>query len=192
MARVIRAERSGPAIVRAELQSVRERASRILADAAEEAEALRAAAREQGRAAGLADAARQLLEVARARASALQEVQQSGLHAVLLVAAALLGDAVRAEPERILELLDPQLERVRRARWVVLHLHPEDARWLEQHAPELSERAGYAGQLELRADPEIARGGCLLESNLGELDARIETRLAELDSALGLRAAGAR
>jgi flagellar assembly protein FliH len=83
-------------------------------------------------------------------------------------------------------LIARQLARVRRAQGIVLKVHPLDAAWLQQHATELSQRAELEGQLELRADATIARGGCLIESTLGEVDARIETRIAELARVLGL------
>ena len=85
--------------------------------------------------------------------------------------------------------LAPHLARVRRAQHIVLKLHPADAHWLAPHAAELRERVGLPGDIEVRADASISRGGCLVESSLGRIDARIETRLSELTRALGLSTA---
>jgi flagellar biosynthesis/type III secretory pathway protein FliH len=71
----------------------------------------------------------------------------------------------------------------------VLRLHPEDAGWLAQHEHALAELCKLSqleGSLELRTDPTLTRGGCCIESNLGDLDARVETRLTLLAAALGL------
>jgi flagellar assembly protein FliH len=197
MGRVIRAERSGPQVVRAEMSvanraadqivgEAQREAEHILAEARSQAELLRAAASTEGFAAGQADAAKQLFDVARLRSEVLRKAEQEALRAVLLVAAELLGETLQAEPSQIAVLLEPHLARIRRAEAIVLRLHPADASWLERHEGELRKRAGLDCPIELRSDAEIARGGCVIESNLGELDARVETRLAALARALGL------
>jgi len=186
MARVIRAQRSGPSVVRAEVYDARREAARILEQARAEAEAMRAEAFATGHAAGQAAAARQLFDLAELRHATLQSAERQTLQAVLLVAAELVGRTLHADPEPILALLAPQLARVRRAQSIVLKLHPLDAAWLERNLTKLHAHAELEGQLELRPDATIARGGCMIESTLGEIDARIETRIAELARALGL------
>ncbi|HEX4354548.1 MAG TPA: FliH/SctL family protein [Polyangiales bacterium] len=207
MGRVIRAERVGARVVRAEVsdarrdaqqieelarlearriaEDARAHADRILAEARAEGESLRDAAIAEGNAIGRAEATKQLVDFARLRGDTLRKAEQQALQAVLLVAAQLLGETLRAEPSQITRLLEPHLTRLRRAETLILHLHPDDAAWLERH-PRALEGVGLEGSIELRTDPAIARGGCLVESNLGELDARIETRVAELARALGL------
>jgi flagellar biosynthesis/type III secretory pathway protein FliH len=39
--------------------------------------------------------------------------------------------------------------------------------------------------LEPRADDRVSRGGCILETPLGIVDARLEVQLAALERALG-------
>jgi len=71
----------------------------------------------------------------------------------------------------------------------VLRLHPDDAAWLQDHPEplnELREQHTLASSLELRSDSTITRGGCVVESSIGDLDARVETRLTLLASALDL------
>jgi flagellar assembly protein FliH len=187
MARVIRAQRTGPSVLCAEVYDARREAVQILDTARAQAETLRATALAAGHAAGHATAAMQLFDVAKLRHETLRSAEQQALQAVLLVAAELVGKTLSADPAQIAALLAPHLARIRRAQSIVLKVHPADADWLQRHAAELSERADLEGQLELRPDASIARGGCLIESTLGEVDARIETRLSELARALGLR-----
>jgi flagellar biosynthesis/type III secretory pathway protein FliH len=68
----------------------------------------------------------------------------------------------------------------------VLRANPGVACGLDQPTAALQLRAGLDCPIELHSDAQITRGGCVIESNLGELDARIETRLSELARALGL------
>jgi flagellar biosynthesis/type III secretory pathway protein FliH len=202
MGRVIRAQRTGPRVVPAEVFDAKREAARLLAEAQQQAEQLRADAQAQaallrtaavadGFSAGRAEATQQLFDVARLRSEALHKTEQQALRAVLLVAAELLGETLRADPAQIAVLLEPHLARMRRAEMIMLRVHPADASWLEQHRAALQLRAGLDCPIELHSDAQITRGGCVIESNLGELDARIETRLSELARALGLEEASA-
>jgi flagellar biosynthesis/type III secretory pathway protein FliH len=67
------------------------------------------------------------------------------------------------------------LERVRRASRVRVRVHPSDAAQLIELEAEVVE------------DPSITRGGCVVESELGEVDARLEVRLDALARAIGAR-----
>jgi flagellar assembly protein FliH len=103
----------------------------------------------------------------------------------LVLAAKLAGRAFEREPEALDALIEPLLARVRRARKVLLRVSPEAAAYVEGRVASLIEAVELKGALEVVADPAIEAGGCLIESSLGELDARLETRVSELARALG-------
>ncbi len=67
---------------------------------------------------------------------------------------------------------------------VAIILHPEDLVLLEQHQSSLLNRAGAYPIIKFRADPKITRGGCLVETRFGELDARRETKIELLKKAV--------
>jgi flagellar assembly protein FliH len=57
-----------------------------------------------------------------------------------------------------------------------IHVNPEDASLLGPHWPE--QQASQSGQkLELVPNPDIRRGGCLVEGEHGSVDARVDTQL---------------
>jgi flagellar assembly protein FliH len=60
---------------------------------------------------------------------------------------------------------------------VAVHLHPDDAEMLAQHG-------GIGPQVQLSADPAVELGGCLLVSERGTLDARLEVQVEALRAAL--------
>jgi flagellar assembly protein FliH len=189
MARVIRAARSGPSVVPAALYAAQTDAAQVRARAERDADAMRSQAHADGYAAGRAEAAKQLFDLAGAERELKRKNERDMLQAVLLVAAELMGSTLRAEPETIVALLAPHLTRMQRAQQLVLRLHPDDAGWLAQHESALAQLyqlSQLEGSLELREDAALTRGGCCIESNLGDLDARVETRLTLLAAVLGL------
>jgi flagellar assembly protein FliH len=67
---------------------------------------------------------------------------------------------------------------------VMIILNPEDYALLEQHQSSLLNRAGAHPVFKFRSDAKIARGGCLVETKFGELDARRETKIELLRKAV--------
>jgi len=90
----------------------------------------------------------------------------------------LLSDELTLAPERIARLVERELTRLRGAREVRLELHPDDLVLLPAPA-ELAARFELA-QLTLAPAVELTRGGCIVGSERGEIDARIETRVARM------------
>jgi len=191
MGRVIRAERMGPAVVTVETLHARASAQSIRAQAERDAEAIRRDAEHAGYVAGNAAAAKLLFELQQLRSDLIERTQREATQVALLVAGELLGQSLRADPALVQSLLAPHLARMRRAQQLVLRLHPDDIAWLQEHPQQLEalcKTSQLEGSISLRADPEITRGGCVVESNLGALDARVETRLQLIGEALGLPA----
>ena len=101
----------------------------------------------------------------------------SGVAQLTSALVALLGEELRLRPEHIQSVVERELARVRRARSVELRLHPADLELMPSSIA-LSERAELRGTLTFTPDPALERGGCVLVTNLGEVDARLETRLS--------------
>lgn len=107
-------------------------------------------------------------------------------HAVMLAAEAaikltsgipLAADVVEAYVREALNLVEQDTE-------VAIILNPQDLAMLEQHQSSLLNRAGGKPVIKFRADEKIGRGGCLVESKFGELDARRETKIEMLRKAV--------
>jgi flagellar assembly protein FliH len=58
-------------------------------------------------------------------------------------------------------------------------LHPDDFAYISAHKERLE--AGHA--LELVEDRSIGRGGCLVHTEVGDVDTRIEQQFAEIERA---------
>jgi flagellar biosynthesis/type III secretory pathway protein FliH len=141
---------------------------------------VRRAARAEGEASATAAVAARLFEAERRRDAALGEAERDLAKLALAAARRIVGDELTLAPERILDIVREALDRARRARRIVVRVHPDDAATL---------RALADGALPyaIEEDPAIARGGLVLETELGEVDARIETKLAALEKALERR-----
>jgi type III secretion system HrpE/YscL family protein len=177
------ARREAEAIV----QTAREEAAALLEAARREVESLRAEARREGLQLGQADAsALHVREAARRAEQAAQEAEAVGQLAVE-VARAILGREAAAGPEVLRDVVQRTLARVRRARRIVLRVHPADVA-MAREASRTWLPAGMEPELlEVESDASVDRGGVVVESELGRLDARLETQLGAIARALAGR-----
>jgi flagellar assembly protein FliH len=111
------------------------------------------------------------------------EMERALLSLALAIGAQLARRALRQEPAQIIAIVRECLKQLPLAsREVRVRLHPEDAAVVRaQLAPVAGEHAWT-----LIDDATLTRGGCLIESEHSQLDARFESRLQALAaSALG-------
>jgi len=187
MARVIRADRTGPQIVPAAVVDAHAQARAIVQRAEAAAERQRQAALALARAQAQAELAAEWLRLAQQRDRQLAAIEPQVIELSLLASKRIIGEQLALAPRAIADLVAPLLARVRRARQVTLRVHPLDRPALEPALAALCERAELAASVQLELDPELERGDCVVISDIGVLDARIETQLQALSRALGVR-----
>ena len=166
------------------LDQAQREAEQLVEDARHQADALREQARQQG----LAQAQRESLELlGRARAEydrLLRHHEPDMLELALGVAQRIIRRAVSLDEQIIRDVVAQTLEQVRHRRQILVLVHPDDLRRLEPERPALQGLIEGAS-LYLEADPQISPGGCVIETESGRIDARLEVQLAAIKSALG-------
>ena len=159
-------------------------AERILRQAQEESERVRAQAAAEGRERGLA-AVTELLAAARAQASRSRQAAAPELRVLAVrIAEKILGRELSQRPEAVVDIVREALVAAGTARQVSIRCHPDDLAALERGRPRLLERATRAQLLQLRADPNLGRGSCIVETELATIDARLSTQLDAIERAL--------
>jgi flagellar assembly protein FliH len=94
-------------------------------------------------------------------------------HTALALARQVVRSELQTHPELIARVAAESVEALLdSARHLVLRLHPDDLALVADGAADALASRGT----RLVADPAIERGGCLLESDSGRVDARIATR----------------
>ena len=91
--------------------------------------------------------------------------------------------AVRVEQDRelVLETVRRGLDRVGAQRVVRVRVHPDDASVVRAW---LDERGGEGARWELRPDGGVTIGGCVIDTEAGEVDARLDVQLAQIAAQL--------
>jgi len=63
---------------------------------------------------------------------------------------------------------------------VVVRVHPEEREFLELLVGEIAEQFGQSKHVRLVADESVNRGGCVIQTEAGEVDGRIETQVSRI------------
>ena len=168
----------------AQVFDARLEAEQILRQAQAEAERIRAQAAAEGRERGLA-AVTELLVGARAAASRVRSASAAELRVLAVrIAEKIIGRELAHRPEAIVDIVAEALGNVGAARQVTVRCHPDDLQALERGRPRLLERCTRSPAVHLRADATVGRAGCVVETELASLDARLSTQLDAIERAL--------
>jgi flagellar assembly protein FliH len=122
-----------------------------------------------------------ILEVARLKPALYAAVERDVTKLALEVAKKIVHREIQADREIIITLVKVALSHVSEKSAVTVHLHPVDYNYLLEHRAELTNGAGNGREIMLLADKSIERGGCLVQSECGDIDARIEEEFREVE-----------
>jgi flagellar assembly protein FliH len=124
-----------------------------------------------------------LIEGFDAQLRALEDrIAQSVVDTAVTLARQVVRAELQTRPELVARVAQEAVGAVMlSARHLRLRLNPEDLALVEAGAGE----ALRTREVMLQPDPALARGGCLVESDLGRVDARLETRWAQAAALFG-------
>lgn len=160
-----------------------------------EREAQRAQARSEGyaegQAQGLAEAHTRLaaavaaVEAAAAELTARRDalcdaVEPAAVSLALAGAEQVVGAALDVNPELIENAARGALRRLVERDHVVVLVNPSDLEHMRVYATDLADRLGGVASLDVQAERRVASGGVIVQTPVGDVDARLDTRLAQL------------
>lgn len=149
---------------------------------------------EQGERAGLEAAAGRmegLLKSLEQMLSDLENLQRRACHDLenemvrlaLEVARKVVGREVQADVETVAGIVRDAVNRVEHAEHITLRMNPGDMQRLTELKPRLLDELAEAGRARFETDASITSGGCRVESDSGDIDARLEQRFKVVEAA---------
>jgi flagellar assembly protein FliH len=159
-----------------------------LAQAESDADTLRAQAREQGLREGREEALAMLTPALEALAQAAEAVQADQharadrleRHAVdlaLFLAEKVIGGAIAVQPDQVIEAVRGALRGIVDRERVTVLVHPEDLHMVRDAMDGLRATLGGIEHCEVQAERRVSRGGAVVRTPEGDVDARVETKL---------------
>jgi flagellar assembly protein FliH len=160
-----------------------------------EAEAARAAGHDAGFQAGMAEAQAQMAAgitalqaaadaVAAERARVSAAVEAAAVELALRIAEQAIGATIAAQPETVVDVVRGALRRLVERERVTVLVNPEDLELVRGAAEALASELGGIESCDVQAERRVARGGAIVRTIEGEVDATLPTKLARAREAV--------
>jgi len=160
-------------------------------DTQERIEAARQQGRVEGETAGaqranqrldplMTDLSAMLAELARLRPRLRSEAEEDTVKLALAIARRVLHRELSADPEAVLGLVKAAFQKLSARETHRLRVAPQDAAVIEEHRTRLH----LPADLEVASDASLPRGSAVFETSRGELDASVDTQIAEIEHGL--------
>jgi flagellar assembly protein FliH len=174
-----------------EIESVERRITEAVAVAEErleaansEAERVRESARAEGRRDGLSEWMETVASLRAERTRLEAEARDDMLKLAFRVASQIIEQTVDLNPGVVEGMVERSLAHVRGESEVEVRVHPADRPVLEEAKSRFEAELGGA-RVQIREDETVDRGGCILETAMNRVDARVAVQLDSLRAALG-------
>jgi flagellar assembly protein FliH len=116
-------------------------------------------------------------ELLAVRAGFYDQAESEMIDLVITVAKTVISQELEANPSLVQKVVLSAVEQLRVRERMTIRVNPADFAEAEKTVPELSKEIEDIEKLSFKSDPLITRGGCLVETNIGMIDARLETQL---------------
>jgi flagellar assembly protein FliH len=116
-------------------------------------------------------------QVASNRERWLAEWEASAIQLAVAIAGRILRTELAADPELARSMISDALQTAAGSTRLRVRLHPEDVVLLGDRAEDVVKSLASCGEATILADETIERGGSVVETQHGVIDARLETQL---------------
>ncbi|HEY8561476.1 MAG TPA: FliH/SctL family protein [Pyrinomonadaceae bacterium] len=182
-----------PKVVKNQIVSARREAARIIEEAEEfavaigresiaAAENLKAQAFREGTENALTEFERNLIESREIREKVWRETEKDLLRLAVRLAERIVGREIEKDDQATVEIVSTALQNARQQEKLTVRVNPKDLPAIEKQTERFA--SGRIRFIDFVADPRVASSGCMIESEVGTIDARLETQLRVLERAL--------
>ena len=119
-----------------------------------------------------------------ARQMLLTESEDAVVRLSLAIAHRFVDTAAAQNSDLIKQTIKTAVKMVTEKEKVVIRINPDDLEEVRAHLDDIIFIGDGIGKLEVRPDKKVDLGGCVVETEAGNIDARLESRFAEIEKAL--------
>lgn len=118
------------------------------------------------------------------REDLLKSSEETVMRLALAVARRVILEAIEVDGEVVLETVRRALRHIIDKENVTIRVNPEDLKIVREHSSEWLGIVEGTRSLEIEEDDRIRRGGCLVETEAGNVEAQIDKQIQTLEKAL--------
>ncbi len=168
-----------------EAREIKEKGRALLTKVEEKSRLKQEEGFKKGQEEGLAQFNEMILAFEKKNGAFVSKLEKEIVSLVYEIGEKILGKELSNHEDSILDLIREALQNAGGQNVIVL-VNPEDLVIVRQNQSQLIAAIDASRTLQIRASEKVARHGCLIETEIGTLDAQLETQLAAIKKALGL------
>lgn len=167
------------------IDAAERRAEEIKSAAAKAFEEAKQNGYSEGLAQGAKDAASTAIRLLEQGGSIEAKLAEEAAKLALAICKTVIGEAVKVDPALVRKVAERALQQSIAGDTVTIFVHPDDSEQINSALDHLRRLAGGAKVL-VETDSMLTRGGCLVRTEYGEVDASIELLIGSVAQRLGL------
>lgn len=125
-------------------------------------------------------------ELSKLRGKMYPKVEREMIEMVVGLAKKVIHNELAIREDRIQEMIRLAVQSVLDKETMVIKINPADQGYAESFRPELHQMFSEIKNITFEASPAMERGGCVIETNFGTVDARIKNLDEQIDKILNL------
>lgn len=119
-------------------------------------------------------------EISRVRKDFYKNCEEEMIHLAVNVAKTVIGTEINSDPKLVQSVIKKAVLQLQNREEMTIAVNPDDLAEAEKFRSKLSLLIKDIDKVTFKSDHLIARGGCVVETNIGSIDARIETQLESI------------
>jgi flagellar assembly protein FliH len=182
---------AAPAAMASDVPKAKTEAQKILDAALSEADGIREEAREAGREEGRAESSARIEEAmetvnqaVKERKKIIKDSESEILRLAIKVAEQIIRSEVSMHRDVCLNIVAEAISRVSDREQIIVRVNREDAEYLKRYKDRLAGMLDGVKSFSIIEDANVEPGGCVIETNLGFIDAKISTKLKSIEESL--------
>lgn len=124
-----------------------------------------------------------LLELDRIKNEISHNAEKETVDLAMAIARKIVGCEVVTNRNVVLDVVKEALKKVVDEDKIVIRINPSEFNFVKDAKLQFSDYVDHIENITIEEDDTISNGGCVIETNLGEIDARIEKQLQALEEA---------
>jgi type III secretion protein L len=166
------------------LQKAQGEAEEIIRRAIEQREKEKKDGFQEGHQEGLAQVT-ELLAKARVEYDVImRNASKDMLDLAFKIAEKIIGKQLEIDKSTIMDIVAQALQTVRQSKQITVRVNPEDGKALKASKDALLEMLGHGRGIDIMEDKKVEKGGCIIESEVGVVDAQLHKQLDRLRKVL--------
>lgn len=167
------------------IEAAEKRAKELISDAEKNFERAREQGYEEGFQEGLSQATKQSIRLIEESTAVADTLAQEAAQLAVAISGSVINEELKLDPGIVKSIAITAIQESVIGDAVTIVVNPEDQAVLKDSIMQLRQIAGGAG-VTVETDESFSRGSCLVRTDFGEIDARIESLLESVRERLGL------